>query len=139
MPDARDTNAHYHIVDEGVEVTTPNASTHAKKGGASLVLRSFDETTAHVSGPLSPGVWQITFFRATGISGAIQFAQGFTAALATPTAATSAFVPIDVGFFASLTFNVIVTKQQPFIGFISSVDTLTTNVLYTIRLLHGQN
>jgi len=134
MPDVKDSVAHYHVVNEGLENT--DATTNHLK--ITNVARSFTTAAAHVSGPLSPGLWEITFYCLTGISGGINFAHGATSAAATPTKTTSAFVP-TVGIAANavpvtLPFKVIIPEGLPYIGFIS---TAAITITYSVRRLRG--
>ena len=134
MPDVKDSVAHYHVVNEGLENT--DATTNHLK--ISNVARSFTTAAAHVSGPLQPGLWEITFYKLDGIIGGIQFAHGSTESAATPTKTTSAYVPVapitSAAIPITLSFKVIIPEGQRYIGFISAaVQTIT----YSVRLLHG--
>jgi len=142
MADVNTLNAYYHIVDEGLENDDSNTD-HMTISGSP---RTISSGTAHVSGPLSPGIWEISFNLTTttaSLSNAIHMAHGATSLEATPTVEASALAPLNLERIGAgtafstpsvITMKVLIPKALPYIGFIPAA---ATTYLYSVRLLHG--
>jgi len=143
MPDARVTEATYHIAGEGftgehasASHQTTSATINSNAGAARELATSID----FVSGPLDPGVWEAVFVNkadpgGAAIDSALLVAHGATAAEATPTAASAFMSSAAASVEAVVVYRFIVPKNIQYIGFRSAAA--AADISFSLRRVHG--